>query len=161
LFVNIVGFNAVEALLMFLFVIKFKIRDYEKLDLLICLTSVTILNYTITKFIGLPVISQCLLFIFSGFIINKVLEIDIKKSIIGFVYIIFIMILVEGTFANMYNAFLGINLMNVINLNTKFVYFIPIRITEFLTSFLIARSIFGGGNHNESLVGKATKKRKN
>lgn len=133
------GINGIEALLILLFALQFKIKNIDKFDFMLCWTIITIVNYTATKFIGLPIITQLILIALSSICISlimnyKLFEISLVNS---FSIFMIYMVLEIGIVCVVYDLLLNINILEV-DIPTLFLLFIPIRLIQFYSAYQIS-----------------------
>jgi len=156
LFVNVIGINGVEALLAILFCTNFKIRDYEKFDLLLCWTSMTLLNYLTTLFLPFPPLSQILIIVLYVVLMSVILKLNILKSALKMaILLIFICSMSEGIIIKILETIFNTSYLTK-DYIVKFFWLLPSRFIEVIIIYLLS-----GGGVYEILVGKTTEKRKN
>lgn len=151
--IMLIGINGIEALLILLFALQFKIKNIDKFDFMLCWTIITIVNYTATKFIGLPIITQLVLMSLSSVCISLIMNYRLfEMSLVNSFSIFMIYMILEiGIICVVYDLLLNINILEV-NIPTLFLLFIPIRLIQFYSAYRISE-VF----NYENVVRKFTK----
>lgn len=135
------GINSIEALLILTFVIGFNFKKYSFTDLFLSWTSITFLNYFITKYIQVPIplFAQVLFVILSSLVMTVMLNIKFYKSLtLCFIVMFLIFGFTEIAMVRTYKSVFNIDFIECTN-SEKFILFIPIRIVHVFTTYIIVR----------------------
>lgn len=140
LFISLFLLNGVEGLFYVLSCTRFKVKDIRKLDLFLCWFFITVLNYTITRFITIPIplLNQIILLIVGSVLLSIMLDSKIKNILLLFLIPMAVMLCIEVPSHSLILHYFNIDIFTLTSEWIKFLYFIPIRIVE----LLIISSIF-------------------
>lgn len=142
LLISIFGINFIESCLMCLFCIGYiSMKKLEKFDLLLLIFGLTSINYLITKFIGIPIMSQIFLGLIGGIYIGifskkNIIAVSIK-NIFG---IFFIFSFCEIGIMTLFSIIFKIEIFKL-SLFNLFLLLIPVRIVQFILAYKLSEVI--------------------